>query len=258
MRLEGKKVIVTGGSRGVAAAVTRAYVAEGAIVTIVDVLDELGEKVAEEVTGKGPGKATYRHCDISKREEVEAVFAEAAKEMGGLDVLANIAGVERTTKAEDITDEEYDFIMNINVRGTMLTNQAAFRAMSPQGYGAIINYGSDAGLNPYPGGGHYSASKGAVMAWTRTISTEWGHVGIRANSVVPAIWTPMYDEHRSVMTPEQLAEHEETMKNRIPLGGKLGDPDKDIAPVMVFLASDDSRFINGQIISVNGGLNTVR
>jgi NAD(P)-dependent dehydrogenase (short-subunit alcohol dehydrogenase family) len=96
------------------------------------------------------------------------------------------------------------------------------------------------------------------MAWTRTVAVEWARFGITVNSVVPAMWTPMYDEHRARMTPDELAQHDAIMKMRVPVGGKLGDPDADLAPVMVFLASDDSRFITGQIIAVNGGIGMVR
>ena len=127
----------------------------------------------------------------------------------------------------------------------MLTNQAACRAMRVAG-GRIINFGSDAGLGPYPNGAHYSASKGAVMAWTRTVAVEWARFGITVNSVVPAIWTPMYDEHRARMTPDELGQHDAVMRLRVPLGGRLGDPDADLGPVMVFLASDDARFITAR------------
>lgn len=158
----------------------------------------------------------------------------------------------------EITNEEYDFIMDINVRGTMLTNQAAYITMAEQGYGNIINFGSDTGLVGAPGQAIYGASKAAVMSWTRTIANEWGRIGIRSNSVIPAIATPMFEEYKAKMNDEELAMFNESMKHTIPLGGQLGDPDKDLAPVMVFLASDDTRFMNGQIISVNGGLGSVR
>lgn len=258
MRLAGKKIIVTGGSRGIAKAVTMAYVAEGAMVAVLDILDELGKRTVEEASQKGPGKAFYYHCDISKRTEVEGVFEEVVKELGGLDVIANIAGVDRNTKAIDATDEEFDFLMNINVRGTVLTNQAAFRAMSTQGYGTIINFGSDTGLVGTPNQAVYGATKAAVMSWTRTIAAEWGPYGIRVNNVVPAILTPMAEEYLENMSEEEIAEYHAVMKKMIPLGGQLGNPEKDLAPVMVFFASEDSRFISGQTIPVNGGLNSVR
>jgi NAD(P)-dependent dehydrogenase (short-subunit alcohol dehydrogenase family) len=259
MQLSGRRVIVTGGARGIGAASVRAFVAEGATVASLDVLDDAGGQVADEAAEKGPGSALYRHCDVTDRGEVDEAFAEVVATFGGLDVLANIAGVEGSARAEDITDEEWDRVFAVNVKGTLYTNQAAYRAMRGNAAGGrIINVGSDAGLGPSPNGSHYSASKGAVMSWTRAAAAEWGRDNITVNALVPAMWTPMYDEFRAHMTPQDLAAHDAAMAAVIPLGGRLGDPDRDVGPVMVFLAGDGSRFITGQLISVNGGLNSVR
>jgi NAD(P)-dependent dehydrogenase (short-subunit alcohol dehydrogenase family) len=258
MQLDGVRVIVTGGARGIGEATVRAYAAEGARVASLDVLDELGEAVAKEADATGPGTARYCHCDISDRGAVDATFAEVSREFGGLDVLANIAGVEGHGSAADITDDEWDRVFDVNVRGTVYTNQAAYHAMREGTGGRIINVGSDAGLLANSGVGHYAASKGAVMSWTRSIAAEWAPFGISANSLVPAMWTPMYEKFRQHLTTEALAAHDARMAGVIPLGGKLGDPERDLAPVMVFLASEGARFITGQLIAVNGGLNTVR
>jgi NAD(P)-dependent dehydrogenase (short-subunit alcohol dehydrogenase family) len=118
----------------------------------------------------------------------------------------------------------------------------------------IINFGSGAGIRGQRGSAHYAAAKGAVMAWTRTVAQEWAPHGISVNSIVPAMWTPMYDAHRARMSPEQLAVHDLTMRHVIPLGGRLGDPDRDMAPVLVFLAGDGARFMTGQAIAVDGGM----
>src|SRR5213593_4151898 len=147
MLLRDRRIIVTGGASGIAAATVRAYAREGA-------------RVAAQA---GPG-VTYYHCDISRRVEVDDVFARAAAAMGGLDVLANVAGVERGTPAEDIPDAEWDLVFAVNVKGTLYTNQAAFRHMKGRG-GRIINFGSGAGIRGQRGSAHYSAAKGAVMAW---------------------------------------------------------------------------------------------
>ena len=256
--ITGKRIIVTGGARGMGAAIVKAYVSEGAHVVSLDVQNDLGEEAVKEANEIGPGKATYYSCDISNPSEVESVFDTAIKEMGGLDVLANIAGVIRTAPAEDIPNEDFDFIMNVNVRGTVLTNQLAFKAMRDNGSGAIINFGSISGLRQEPGGAMYSASKGAVMSWTRTVAAEWGPYGIRVNAVNPIISTPMYEETRNNMTPEQRKANDEKVKQIIPLGGAYGDAERDLAPVMIFLASDASRFITSQLIPVDGGMSSVR
>jgi len=249
MLLQGKRIVVTGGANGIAAATVRAYAREGATVWSLDVADEKGRAAAAEAGAA----VTYRHCDIGKRDEVNAVVDEAAKAMGGLDVLANVAAVERGTPAEDIPDDEWDLVFGVNVKGTLYTNQAAFRHLKDGG-GVIVNFGSGAGIRGQRGSAHYSASKAAVMAWTRTVAQEWAKYGIRVNSVVPAIWTQMYDEYRSRMSDQERMIHDMAMQHVIPLGGKLGDPDRDAAPVMVFLASDLSRFITGQAIPVDGGM----
>ena len=249
MQLHDKRIIVTGGASGIAAATVRAYAREGARVASLDVNDELGRRVAAEA---GPA-VTYHHCDIADRAEVLAVFERVVGAFGGLDVLVNVAGVERASPAESIADGEWDFIFNVNVKGTVYTNQAAFQYMKSTG-GRIINFGSGAGIRGQVGSAHYSASKAAVMAWTRTVAQEWGKYNITVNSVVPAIRTPMYEAYRGRMSEQQRMVHDMAMQHIIPIGGKLGDADVDIAPVMVFLASDAPRFITGQALAVDGGM----
>jgi len=247
MLLEGKRIIVTGGASGIGAGTVRGYVREGARVVSVDVNDADGER------GAAAAGAEYMHCDVGDRRQVFEVFDRAVARLGGLDVMANVAGVERRTPAEDIADDEWDLIFNVNVKGTLYTNQAAFRHMRPDG-GRIINFGSGAGIRGQAGSAHYSASKGAVMSWTRTVAQEWAKHRITVNSVVPAIWTPMYDAYRSRMSDQDRMIHDMAMQHVIPLGGKLGDPDTDAAPVMIFLASELSHFMTGQCFAVDGGM----
>lgn len=249
MQLDGKRIIVTGGASGIAAAAVRAYAREGARVASLDISDSDGRNAAA-LAGES---VQYFHCDVSNRTEVFDVFARAVEQLGGLDVMANVAGAERRTAAEDITDDEWDLIFDVNVKGTLYTNQAAFEHMKERG-GRIINFGSGAGIRGQAGSAHYSAAKGAVMAWTRTVAQEWAKYNITVNSVVPAIWTPMYDAWRARMSDQERTMHDLAMKHVVLLGGKLGDPDRDIAPVMVFLASDAPRFMTGQAFSIDGGM----
>jgi NAD(P)-dependent dehydrogenase (short-subunit alcohol dehydrogenase family) len=253
MQLKDRRVVVTGGARGIGEAVVRTLVQEGASVASLDVLDDEGKAVVESANEAGKGIARYFHCDISKRDEASRVIDQAVAVLGGLDALVNIAGVERTSLAEDIADVEYDLIMDVNVRGTVNTNQAAFRHLKESG-GRIVNFGSGAGVKGMPYGAHYAASKGAVLAWSRTIAQEWAKYGITVNAVAPGIWTPMYEAHRGAMTPEQLKAHDEVMAQKVLIGGKLGDPMRDLAPVITFLVSDGARFITGQTLPVDGGM----
>jgi NAD(P)-dependent dehydrogenase (short-subunit alcohol dehydrogenase family) len=258
MQLEGRRIVVVGGARGIGEAAVRAFVREGAAVASLDVMDDAGTRVATEATADGPGRAIYVHCDISDRAGVVEAFAQAAAELGGIGALVNAAAVERRSPAEEISDEDWDLTMNVNLRGTFITNQVVFPYLRANGGGRILNSASGAALYPYMGGAHYSASKGAVISWTRTIAHEWGKYEITANAVNPTIWTPMYQESRDRYSPEQLVAHEAKMAEKIPLGGKSGDPDLDMAPVLVFLVGDGARFITGQIISVDGGMVPLR
>jgi NAD(P)-dependent dehydrogenase (short-subunit alcohol dehydrogenase family) len=259
MQLKGKRIIVTGGAGGIAAATTRAYVREGAVVTVVDISDECAIKNVKAANELGGGSAEYIHCNISNPAEVQSVFETAERNMGGLDVLAHIAAAESNKPAEDFTIEEMNFLWGVNINGTILTNQAACRLMKKQEKGAIINYASDVAMTGMPNSALYAASKGAVMSWTRSIAHEWGaKYTIRANCINPTILTPMYEKWRANASPEVLKMHDMSNKFGYPIGGGMGNADTDLAPLMVFLATDGSGYINGQVFAVNGGANMVR
>lgn len=251
--LANKKIIVTGAARGIGASATRALAAAGAMVTGLD----LSGPSADTAECPPSSVFAYETCDVSSRASTRAAVDRAVAAMGGLDVLIHAAGVQRYTPAEAITDEEWELVVGVNARGTMIANQAVFPHLKDRG-GRIVNFASAAGALGLHGCAHYAASKGAVLAWTRTIAQEWGPYGISVNAIAPGMWTPMYDATRAGMTPEQLEAHDRGMAMMIPLGGRLGDPDADMAPVLVFLASDASRFITGQTLAVDGGLMMVR
>ncbi len=256
MQLEGKRIVVTGGASGIGAATVKAYVREGARVASLDVTDDTGSQVVEDANNRavGNGRATYFHCDIADPDAVFATFDRAVTELGGLDVLAHIAAIDRANAAEDWTLDDMNRMWSININGTMLCNQAACRQFRKEGRGAIINFASDVALAGMPNGAIYAASKGAVLSWTRTIAMEWASkYNVRCNSVNPTMKTPMYEEYKASLSPEKLEAFLANEKQRVPLGGEMGDADRDMAPVMVFLASDASHFINGQIVPVNGG-----
>jgi NAD(P)-dependent dehydrogenase (short-subunit alcohol dehydrogenase family) len=247
-----KKIIVTGGTYGMGSNIVRALVREGATVASMARSADLGQRLAEELTAAGPGAVEFHRCDVSVRAEVEAAFGAAVEHMGGLDVLVHVAGVEHSARLEDESDEDWDRVFAINARGTFITNQIAFRHMRERG-GRIINFGSGSGIVGMDHNGAYSASKGAVAAWTRSAAMAWGKHGIAVNCVCPAVWTPMYDAHRAAFTPEQLQAHDEHIARIVRLGGVLGDPDRDLVPPVLFLCSDGARFITGQVLPIDGG-----
>jgi NAD(P)-dependent dehydrogenase (short-subunit alcohol dehydrogenase family) len=254
--LAGKRVIVTGAARGIEASAVRGLVEAGAQVVALD-LESAGEAVADAANRIGPGQAWFRVCNVTDRARTTAAFDAAAVQMGGLDALVHAAGIQRYTPAESVTDEEWDLVMGVNAGGVRITNQAAFPHLKEAG-GRIINFASAAGAAGLSGCAHYAASKGAVLAWTRTIAQEWARYGITANAIAPAMWTPMYDATRGRLDEEALAAHDRGMAMAIPLGGRLGDPDRDMTPVLTFLVGDGARFITGQTLAVDGGLLMVR
>lgn len=243
-QLEGKRIIVTGGAAGIGAAVVAGYVAEGAKVAAVDLGFE---------DGTGPDGVIQRKLDVADTPTVGKVFDDVVGELGGLDVLVNVAGIERGGPSEDIPDDDWDAVFEVNAKGTRNTNAVAFKHLKNNGGGAIINFGSRSGIVGVPQQAAYSASKAAVHAWTRAVAQEWAPHNIRVNAVAPAMWTGMYDDYRKRLSEEELAEHDAVMAAQIPLGGKLGDPTTDLVPILVFLASDGSHFMSGQSFPIDGG-----
>jgi NAD(P)-dependent dehydrogenase (short-subunit alcohol dehydrogenase family) len=252
VQLAGKRAIVTGGASGIGAATVRAYAREGAAVVSLDVDVAGGKAVVDAIAGDCAIKPVFRCCDVSDRAAVFSAVAESVGLLGGLDALVCAAAIESHAEPEDITEEELDRYFNINIKGTIFPNQAAFPALRDSS-GCIINFSSSAGITGGASFAHYSATKGAVLAWTRAIAQAWMRYQLRANAVVPAIWTPMYDRRRTRFASDAEREEHDARRARTMLGGRLGDPDTDLAPVMTFLASDGARFITGQTIPVNGG-----
>jgi len=251
-RLDGRRIIITGGASGMGEGLVRAFPGLGAQVVSMDLNPEVGQKIAEDAG------ADFVSVDVSSKESVDAAFAAAVERLGGLDVLVHAAGIAPSSPAELSTVELWNRVLGVNALGTMLTNQAAYAHMAGKGGGQILNFGSAAGILGQPNKPVYAASKGAVTAWSRTAAKEWASKDITINIIAPAIWTPMYDKTRSEMSPEQLAQHDQMMRGNVPIGGKLGDIERDFVPVMAFYASEGARFITGQVISIDGGTLMVR
>jgi NAD(P)-dependent dehydrogenase (short-subunit alcohol dehydrogenase family) len=238
------RIIVTGGASGIGEACVKAYSDAGARTVSLDTDVARGEAIAADQRAKGKD-CQFIRCDVSTRANVDEAFAAAIGRLGGLDVLASIAGVNEPIPAEDITEAEMRRMLDINFMGTFFTNQAAFRAMT--GGGRIINVGSIAGIRGVPGFGHYGASKGAIQAWTRIAAQEWGCHGISVNVIAPMAMTPMAEKSFGDLPPEELRERIDALSAVTP------PADVCIAPLMLFLASESSSYISGQTLSVDGG-----
>lgn len=250
-RLDGKKIIITGGASGMGRTTVENFPALGAKVVFFDVNDKDGEEVAK-ISG-----AKYIHVDISNQEEVEKGFKEAVEYLGGLDVLIHAAAIAPQTLIENIKYEDWKKIMAINADGTYLTNVEAFKYMKDQHYGNIINFTSASAFITSPWHLCYGASKGAVTSWTRTLAKVLMPYMIRVNMIAPNIYTPLSLKLVAQMSPEDKEKFYGGMKGLM-LGDQKGDPIEDYLPVAAFMASDSSKFITGQTICVDGGTMMVR
>jgi NAD(P)-dependent dehydrogenase (short-subunit alcohol dehydrogenase family) len=280
MQLEGKRIAVIGGGNGCGAAVVRAYVREGAHVASFDIIDDAGEAVVAQANSNSNGacKAEYHHIDISQRASVKDAFAAGASSLGGYDILVMTAGVSLHVPPEEYTDADWDHMIDINLKGTFLTNQEIFPYLVHNGGGRIINFASGAGIRAYPTGAAYAASKGGIIAWTRSIAYAWGKHNITANTVNPATQGGLMSEKAiQRMGFTDMVEGFKAMgmgfENMFPLGKRRfpsspedenlpeyygGDADLDLAPVLVYLASDGARFLTAQMIGVDGGMDPNR
>lgn len=250
-QLERRRVIVTGAARGIGAAVVRGFIARGARVVAMDVRDELGQSLAQSLGAE----CAYLHCDVSCKAEVDAAFDAAVARLQGLDALLNVAGIDRPgAAAEDIAEADWTLVLATNATGTFLTNQAACRIMQRGGGGAIVNFGSVAGVRGLPDRAAYSAAKGAVHAWTRAVAQAWGRYDITVNTIAPIMATEVATKFLDRLDAGSRAAYEATLAERIPLGGRMGEPLRDLVPLLAFLAGPGARYMTGQTFAVDGGM----
>ena len=246
MRLENKVALISGGARGMGAVEAKMFVQEGAKVVIGDVLDEDGKQTEAEINEAG-GECVFVHLDVTDETAWQDAVAAAVDRFGKLDILVNNAGIARINNVEDTTSDEWDLVMDINAKGVFLGTKAAIPEIRKAGGGSIVNISSIAGLT----GGRtssYAASKGAVRLLTKSSAIQYAGEGIRCNSVHPGvIETPM-------TTPMMLNTQEgrDLNASRHPLG-RVGQPE-DIAYGVLFLASDESSFMTGSELIIDGGL----
>lgn len=239
-RLAGLTTIVTGASSGIGQGIAERFVAEGATVIAA---------ARSEVTVTG---ATWVATDVADPTAVDALVAAAVGETGRLDVMVNNAGVQVEKPIEDTTDDEFDQVMDVNVRGVFNCCRAAVRQMATQaGGGSIVNIGSIAGNQADHAMAVYNASKGAVHALTRAIATDNGRQGVRCNAISPGwIMTALADAAFDLADDPDAARASAVTRHPV---GRMGDP-ADIAGLAVYLASEESAFVSGSCFTIDGGL----
>lgn len=248
-RLAGKTTVITGGAAGMGRATALAFAAEGATVAIIDIQDEAGVETERMIRHAG-GTATFIQADVSKAQQVERAFDAVAETVGAYDVLFNHAGTIIVKPLHESTEEDYDRLMDINVRSAFLVCRRAVREMSASGGGSIIITASIASERGYPLESLYCMTKGAVLQLARTISAEYRDQGIRCNAVCPGFVKTAHGlrEIQELDLAGQAWEEAALAEAQ----GRICEPE-EVAAAVVFLASDESSFISGNALYVDNG-----
>ena len=247
--LQGRVAIVTGGARGIGAATAQRLAADGAAVAVLDMQEDLCQETVAAIRAAG-GTAIGIGCNVTQGEQVTAAFDRAASELGKLEILVNNAGVLRDNLLFKMTDDDWDTVIAVHLKGSFLCSRAAQRHMVQQRYGKIVNLSSTSALGNR-GQANYSAVKAGLQGFTKTLAIELGPFNINVNAVAPGfIDTEMTRATaRRVGIDPDLAIAQAT--EQIPLR-RVGKPE-DVANVIAFLVSDEASYVSGQVIYINGG-----
>ncbi len=251
-RLENKTAFITGGARGIGQSTCKILAQEGAKTAVTDIIDDEGGQVVEEIRKNG-GEAEFWHLDTSDEEAVSTVFRQVKDRFGAIDILVNNAGISGTNApTHEISEADWQKVIDINVKGVFLCTKHAVPYMKEQsGGGSIINLSSIYGIISAPDLPAYHASKGAVRLMSKTDALLYAKEGIRVNSVHPGyIWTPLVEELAS-RSEEGVDAFREKLAKKHPVG-HVGQPE-DIAYGILYLASDEAKFVTGSELVIDGG-----
>jgi 3-oxoacyl-[acyl-carrier protein] reductase len=260
--LDGRIALVTGGGRGIGAAIVKRFAAEGATVLVNDVdQDPIDDTVA--AVGAAGGMALPAPGDVTTTDGTSAIVGVAAREFGRLDILVNNAGITRDAMLHKMTDEQWDFVVDVSLRGTFHLCREAFPLMrgdkdQPPHHRKVINMASINGIYGVAANTNYSAAKAGVIGLTKALAREWGRYRINVNAIAPGYiagtrLTAVREEGGTIGMPPEVVER---IVKQVPIG-RGGTPD-DIAGVARFLASSDSDFVTGQVIEAHGGLEIIQ
>ena len=242
--LENKVAVVTGAGRGIGEAIARRLAGEGAAIAVCDVMLDNAQQVATSLTKSGTKASPYA-VNVTDSKQVKEVCDKIVADFGQVDILVNNAGITRDGLLLRMSDEDWDAVLGVNLKGAFLFTRALCRTMLQQRSGVIVNIASIVGVVGNAGQANYSASKAGLIGFTKTVAKELASRGIRSNAVAPGfIQTPMTDK----LSPEAKKAQTDFIALK-----RLGLPE-DVANVVLFLASDLSGYVTGQVIAVDGGL----
>lgn len=244
---ENKVVWITGSARGIGKSIAEEFASQGASLALTDVLEEQLKITADELSTKYHIPAITHKLDVTSSAGASDFVQRCVSELGGLTVLVNNAGVTRDNLLMRMSDDEWDLVLSVNLKGTYVCTKAATKVMMKARYGKVINISSVVGVMGNAGQANYSASKAGMIGFTKSIAKELGGRGVRVNAVAPGFIV-------TDMTKELTPEIKEAYLKAIPLN-LLGQP-KDVAKACIFLASPESDYITGQVLQVDGGMRT--